>query len=88
MKVLMRSTMAGPSGTVLAGNTADLPPEQAADLLARGYAVLPEGSRPEPQTADAPPAPATAEAPKPKPKQRRRRKSKPAPAPPPLTPTE
>ena len=52
MKVLMRSTMAGPNGTHLAGKTADLPTEQANDLIRRGYAIVPK--RPEPEPDDDP----------------------------------
>lgn len=85
----MRTTMAGPKGVVLAGNDTDLPAALANDLLARGYAVLPKESRPEPeekavpkpQTADAPPPGETGEAPRARPKRRKGRK----PAPPPPT---
>lgn len=39
MKVRMRTTMAGPGvPTVIAGQTADLPPKIARDLIEKGYA--------------------------------------------------
>lgn len=38
MKVLMRTTMANPSGVFMAGQVADLPDEQAKKLLDLNYA--------------------------------------------------
>jgi len=58
MRVRMRTTMAGPERTVIAGKVADLPDAEARDLIKGGYAeavgkaAAPE--RPKPETAAAP----------------------------------
>ena len=58
MKVRMRTTSAGPTGTLRAGQIYNLPDAEAKELLAGGYADPVKAS--EAETADARPGPETA----------------------------
>lgn len=58
MKVRMRTTSAGPTGTLRAGQIYNLPDAEAKQLLEGGYADPVKGS--EAETADARPGPETA----------------------------
>jgi hypothetical protein len=51
MQVKMQTLMAGPDGVFEAGKVADLPEEQALELVANGYAVLMEKPAKSIQTA-------------------------------------
>ena len=51
MLIRMRTTAAGPTGVVLAGQLADVPADQAKALIDAGYAQAAEPAKPEPAKA-------------------------------------